>query len=84
MSEKPEKPDSLIERMKRLPLWQWGGIFIFSALLTNMLAMQMIASGDMRRAEERATQLGSACAGGLLVIVGIVLIVLHFVRRNRK
>ena len=79
-----KKPDTLLERMKRLPLWQWGAICIFVSLFTNMSTVLMIQSSNMRRAEERAAQLGSACAGGLIMIVGIVLVVMHFVRRKRE
>jgi hypothetical protein len=70
--------------MKRLPLWQWGGICIFAGVFSNLLMTLMIQAGNMRRAEERAAQLGGACAGGLFIVLGIVLIVWHFVRRKRS
>ena len=77
-----QENDSLIERMKKLPLWQWGGITIFAAIFSNMATQLMIQAGDMRRSEERAAQLGAAIAGGLLLLIGIALIVAHFVRRK--
>ncbi|MDP6117469.1 MAG: hypothetical protein QF437_14940 [Planctomycetota bacterium] len=78
-----ERQDSIIERMKKMPLWQWGCCFIFGAMFSNMAAVLMIQSGKMRRAQEKATQLGVACAGGLLLLFGIVLIVMHFVKRRK-
>lgn len=79
-----EKPDSLLNRMKRLPLWQWGLIFIFASLFVGLASTMAIDEADMRRTQERAARLGSACGSGLFMIAGIVLIVLHFVRRKPK
>lgn len=84
MSDQPEKPDKLIDRMKQMPLWQWGGCFIFGAVFANLATQLMIDAGDLRRSEERAAQMGAAVAGGLLLLVGIGLIVAHFVRRGKK
>ena len=82
MQKKEEQPDSLIERMKQLPLWQWGGLFIFGAVLSNLTSQMMINAGDMSRAEAKATQMGAAAGSLLLIVVGIVLIVVHFVKRK--
>jgi len=78
----PKKLDSLHDRMKQLPLWQWGMLFIFGGVFANLAGSLVIQAGNMRRAEERAAQLGSTCAGGLLCLVGIGLIITHFVRRR--
>ena len=77
-----EKPDSMVERMKKMPLWQWGGCFIFGGVFTNLAAQLVIDAGDMPRAEARATQLGAAFGGGFLILAGLALIVMHFVRRR--
>ncbi len=45
----PDKSDdSLIERMKKLPLWQWGGITIFAGIIANMAVTLMIQAQGMR------------------------------------
>lgn len=83
MSEDEENPDSLIERMKKLPLWFWGYLFIFGAIFGNLIMAMLIDEANMRRANERAAQLGSGAAGAILTLIGIVLIILHFTRRKR-
>ena len=78
-----EKPDSLFDRMKKMPLWQWGGCLIFGGVFANLATQLMIDAGEMRRSEARAAQLGTAVGGGLLLLAGMVLIVMHFVRRKK-
>lgn len=79
-----KESDSLIERMKKLPLWFYGYLFIFSAIFTNLLMIEAIDAMDMRRANERAAQIGSGIAGIILILTGIVLIILHFTRRKKN
>jgi hypothetical protein len=79
-----ERQDSLIERMKKQPLSFWSGLCIFAGVFSYLAVMLMIDAANMRRAEERAAQLGGAVAGGFFVLLGIVLLVLHVVRRNRR
>ena len=81
MPDKQE--DSLTERMKKLPLWQWGVITIFAGIVANMAVMLMIQAQGMRGAEERGARLGAGVAGGFFIIAGIVLIVMHFVRKQK-
>lgn len=80
--EMPDKNDSIIQRMKKLPLYQWGAIFIFAGIFTNLAMGLMIQAGDMSRREERASQMGAAIGGGLVILIGVGLIVAHFVRRK--
>ena len=79
-----KKPDSLIDQMKQRPLSFWGAVCIFSGIFSGLAMNLMIDAGNFRRAEERAVRLGSAVAGGLVVLAGIVLLVMHFVRRKRS
>ena len=65
----PEKEDSLLERMKKMPLWQWGGITIFAGLITNMMMSLTIQGGDMSRAEKRAAEMGGAVACVFFIVV---------------
>lgn len=76
--------DSLLDRMKQLPLWQWGSLLIFGGVFSNLAAGLLIDAGDMSRSEQRATQLGAALGGGLVVVAGIVLILWHFVRARKR
>ena len=78
-----DRSEPLLTRMKKLPLWQWGSICIFSALFVSMSRALMSQSSNMTRAQERASQIGTASASLLFVFVGIVLIVMHFVRRPK-
>jgi hypothetical protein len=78
------RQDSLLARMKKLPLWQWGVICLFAAAFSSMSPVLMAQGGKLSRAQERAAQMGAACAGALIALVGIVLIILHFVKRRRE
>jgi hypothetical protein len=71
-------------RMKDLPLWQWGLICIASGGFVGALNTSKILYGTMSRSERRAAEIGNASAIGLFLIVGIVLIVMHFVRGKKK
>ena len=79
-----EEPETFLDRMKHQPLSYWGVICLFAGVFSSLAMNLMIDAADMRRAEERAAQLGGAVAGGLFVILGIVLLIMHFVRRKRK
>ena len=77
----PEKPQSFRERLNKFNLWQWGLICIFSGLMVNML---MMAGRPTHRlsVEESAALYGGLAGTSLVIITGIVLIVMHFVRRK--
>jgi hypothetical protein len=77
-----KKPESPMERLKKITLWQWGLIVIFAGILSNLLMGLQASAG--RSATARARAFGRAAATGLFVIVGIVLIIMHFVRRSRR
>lgn len=79
-----DKKESLIERMKKLPLWTWGMLFIFGGLIGNMIGTLSIEARNLSRANERAALMGNTVATLLMVIGGIVLIILYFIRRKRK
>ena len=77
-----KKPDSPKDRLKAIPLWQWGVITILAGMLSNMV-LGMAGSGGGSSAQQRAEALGRATATGLCVVAGIVLIVMHFVRSRK-
>lgn|GEM_PF-2151235 len=79
-----EKKESLLERMKKLPLGTWGMICIFGGLIANLIGMKSIETQSLPRSQERAAQIGNAAATILFIIVGVVLIIMHFIRKRRK
>jgi hypothetical protein len=78
-----DAPQSFWDRLKQFPLWKWGLMFIFSGLMVSMLTMSGRPTHRLN-AKEKAAVYGQLTATSLIVIVGIVLIIMHFVRRNRK
>ncbi|MGB0582788.1 MAG: hypothetical protein ACPGVU_24140 [Limisphaerales bacterium] len=71
------------DRIKAQPLWFWGFCFCFGGIFANLAMMMIIDSGDLRRSEAREAQLGAAVAGGILIVIGMVFFVRHFLRRKR-
>ena len=77
-----KKPESGMDRLKKVALWQWGLIVIMAGVMSNLLMRMQTPSGGA--SAQRAVALGRGVATLLFVIVGLVLIVLHFVRRKRS
>jgi uncharacterized membrane protein len=77
---KRKKQETGMDRLKRMALWQWGLISIFAALVANVLTGLQHTTGGS--AAERGRALGRGVATMLFVIAGVVLIVMHFVRRK--
>ena len=69
--------------MKQQPRWFWGYCFIFGGIFANLAMTLLIQSGELRRSLARESQLGAAIGGGILILVGIVIIILHFVRKRK-
>ena len=80
----PQNQESFTERMKKQSLAFWGGLCIFAGMFSGMAMNLIVDTSEMRRAEAQATRMGSAVGTGLFVLIGIVLIVLHFVRGKAK
>ncbi|MCC6510705.1 MAG: hypothetical protein IT423_16495 [Pirellulaceae bacterium] len=78
MSKRPETP---MERLKRTPLWQMGLVVIGAGIASNLVMGLSATSGGS--AAERGQALGRGLATLVFVIAGVVLIVMHFVRRKR-
>ena len=79
MADKPESPWS---RMKRFALWQWGLLFISGGLVASMLSGLIQSPAGRTAAQRRAEALGSGAGAVLLILTGVVLIVVHFVKRK--
>lgn len=73
----------MVERMKQQPLWFWGYVCIFGGIFSNLALAMLIDAGDLRRSQEQASQIGAAVGGGIMILIGIVIIILHFVRKKR-
>ncbi len=88
MKEKPQSklrknPEPPPQGLKAVALWQWGLLFIIAGLLANQVAgFVMPAAGNS--AEARGQAFGRGLAALLFVIAGVVMIVLHFARRERR
>ena len=74
---KPESPFS------RVPLWQWGLLLIIAGLIANFVVGELLpqASGS---AAARGQAVGRTAAMLIAVVAGLVLIVMHFVRRKPR
>lgn len=75
--------DTGLARMKKMPLWQWGLLCIVSALAAQ--AVTTAFRGPRRgpiSMNQQAQEFGQAVGVGLIVVVGIVLIIVHFVRKK--
>ena len=78
-----KKQETGLDRLKKLALWQWGLIVIFSGLLSNVV-MGMQASNASSSAARRGAEMGRGVATLFFIVVGVILIVLHFVKRKSK
>lgn len=78
-----QNESEFLTRAKQQPLWFWGFCFCFGGIFANLAMMMIIDSGDLRRSEAREAQLGAAVAGGILIVIGMVFFVRHFLRRKR-
>ena len=77
------KEPTLIEKMKSKSLSFWGFLFIFAGIFTSLLMELSIDGAHMSRSQERAVRMGGAVGCGLVALTGIVLVVVHFVRRKK-
>jgi hypothetical protein len=79
MTKKSETP---LERLKKIALWQWGLILIGAGVAANLVSGLGPPAGGAAAARGQA--LGRGVATLCFVVAGVVLIVLHFVRRKKR
>ena len=77
-----KKPDTPMERLKKLALWQWGLILIGAGVVANVAMGLQASPGDSAAARGQAV--GRGIGTLLFVLAGVVLIVIHFVRRKQR
>lgn len=80
---KPAPPETGMERLKKLPLWQWGLIVIVSGLVAGVVMGEMGPSGGSSAAR-RGAAIGRGVAMAFFVLIGVGLIIAHFVRGRKK
>ncbi len=78
MGKRAETP---MERLKSIALWQWGLIIIGAGILSYLVTSLQASPGNSAEAQGQA--LGRAMASLFFLVVGIVLIIVHFVRGKR-
>jgi len=72
-----------LDRLKKVPLWQWGLLCIVSALAAQAVTVAFRSPNKgLMSLNEQGQAFGQAVGVGLIVVVGIVLIVVHFVRKK--
>jgi hypothetical protein len=82
MAKRKQQQETGLDRLKKIPLWQWGLIVIFAGLMSNLIMGMQTPSGGSASAR-RAAEMGRAVASLFSILVGVVLIVMHFVRKKR-
>ncbi len=70
-----------VNNLKKFKLWQWGLIVIFASILSNVILMAI--QGPMENtAASRGQAVGRGVAALVGILIGITLIIIHFVRRK--
>lgn len=77
-----QKPESGMDRLKKVALWQWGLITIVAGVFANMVMSFQAPTGGSAAARGQAA--GRGIATLLFVLIGIALIVVDVIRRRRK
>jgi len=75
-----KKPGSKKDSIRDWPLWMWGCMCIFGGAIAGALN----SMGRPVTAEDRAAAIGGGLAALTFIGGGVVLIILHFVRRGRR
>lgn len=73
----PKNDESFGDRMRQFTLLHWGGLCLLASALTGVVLKTVLPP------KNQAEQLGQGVALALISVVGVVLIILHFVRRGR-
>ena len=77
---KKKPPETGMDRLKALPLWQWGAIFIFAGMMANhVMGLQEPPVGT---AVARGQALGRGVATGLFVLIGFGMILRDVLRKK--
>lgn len=72
-----------MERLKAFPLWGWGMVVIMAGVFANLTNQTMIDAQNLTGAAARGAKFGGAVAALVFIVVGIGLVIAHFVRGNK-
>jgi hypothetical protein len=75
-----KKPETGMDRLKALPLWQWGAIFIFAGMMSNFVMELQAPPANTPAGRGQAAGRGIATA--LFVIAGFAMIVWDLLRKK--
>ena len=75
---KKKPPETGMDRLKALPLWQWGAIFIFAGMVSNFV-MELQAPPANTPAG-RGQALGRGAVTLILVVIGFGMILRDVLR----
>ncbi len=81
--KKAAPPETGMDRLKKISLWQWGAIVIFSTMFSSVM-MQFMAVEASSASERQAQAIGRLVACLLGIFVGSAMIIVHLVRSNKK
>lgn len=82
---KRKRPASSGNPLKQIALWQWGlFLMIWGPLASIVAGYIMRAPAVPITAADKGAAFGRGLMAVLCLIAGVVLIILHFVRRNRR
>ncbi len=70
--------DTPMDRLRKISWLQWGLICIFGGLMAGAIGSMQ---GPPKNSAEAA---GRAAAVGLFIVIGVVLIIVHFLRPKKK
>lgn len=77
---KKKAAETGMDRLKALPLWQWGAIFIFAGMVANMVIG--LQPTPRSAAAARGQELGRGAATLLFVLLGVGMILRDFLRKK--
>lgn len=80
--KKKKQPETGMDRLKATPLWMWGLICMMGGVFANITNQFTIEAQGLRGAAARGAKFGGGVAALLFIVVGLVLIVVHFTRRK--
>ncbi|HVJ85875.1 MAG TPA: hypothetical protein VM452_09545 [Caulifigura sp.] len=77
---KKKAAETGMDRLKALPLWQWGAILIFAGMVAN--AVMGLQPAPTSSAAARGQEFGRGAATLLFVLLGIGMMLWDFLRKK--
>jgi len=75
---KKKSPETGMDRLKALPLWQWGAIFIFAGMVANFVVE--LQSPPANSAAARGQAFGRGAVTLIFVVIGFGMILRDVLR----